>query len=81
MINAEHFDMQQIITEAVAQIKEKHLPAMIKSIKKELYDDLHHFRVEFQLFKDEVKSSNNSYDLDKQKKDMHLAKNNRSPKK
>ncbi len=74
-------DIQQIIAEAVSQIREKHLPTMVKSIKKELYDDLHHFRVEFQLFKDEVKSSNISSDLDKNKKDIQLAKNNRSPKK
>lgn len=83
-----------IVNEVAAQIKKEHLPNMIRSIKKEFLDDLHNYRVEFQIFKDEVKAyqvesqellnwfKNNEKVMDNNvKKEHHHSRSPRTPQK
>ena len=47
-----------IINKVTKEIKEKHLPEMLRSLKKDFYDDLHALRVEFNRIKEEQQKMN-----------------------
>lgn len=48
--------MQQLVNNVIEQFKEKHMPNILKSLKKELLDDISHLRTEFLSLKNEFKS-------------------------
>lgn len=53
---SEGHDMQQIVNNVIEQFKEKHMPNILKSLKKELLDDISNLRTEFMSLKNEFKS-------------------------
>jgi len=54
--SSENYDMQQIVNNVIEQFKEKHMPNILKSLKKELLDDISNLRTEFMSLKNEFKS-------------------------
>jgi hypothetical protein len=48
--------MQQLVNNVIEQFKEKHMPNILKSLKKELLEDISHLRTEVMSLKNEFKS-------------------------
>ena len=48
--------MQQLVNNVIDQFKEKHMPNILKSLKKELLEDISHLRTEVLSLKNEFKS-------------------------
>lgn len=44
--------------EMLALLREKHLPTLLTSLKKEIYEDINSIRVEFQSLREEIKNQN-----------------------